>query len=96
MTEPDPTDWPAEVERIGVGDLKRLGIDSKNQLYWDGRRVEVRQRLNLTRLQTVAAIVVSIAAILGGLGGFFSGVTDASAFLCARNLHWLSCPLQPR
>ena len=81
------------VKELRLGDLKRLGIDSRHQLFWDGKRVELRQRFDLTGWQRFGAVVITLFAILGGLGGFFSGLTDASAFLCARNLHWLSCPL---
>jgi hypothetical protein len=30
--------------------------------------------------------------VLGGTGGFATGLNDASVFLCARGQHWLSCP----
>jgi hypothetical protein len=35
---------------------------------------------------------VTVRAILGGLGGFASGVNNASVFLCARHVAWLGCP----
>ena len=78
--------------RIGVDDLGRLGIDKANQLFWDGRRIEIRRPLVLTGFQKSVAAVVTVCAILGGLGGFVTGLNNASVFLCARNVHWLSCP----
>lgn len=95
MTPKAPAPWPDGVAPVGVEDLDRLGIDAQDQLFWDGRRIEIRRRLDLTRLQKLAAILVTLFAVLGGIGGFFSGATDAAAFLCARHLHWLSCPLPP-
>jgi hypothetical protein len=80
------------VTPIGVEDLDRLGLNERNQLFWDGRRVEIRNRLDLTGLQRALAIIVSLCAILGALGGFITGFNNASIFLCARNIHWLSCP----
>jgi hypothetical protein len=40
-----------------------------------------------------AAVLVTLFAVLGGPGGFFSGVADASDFSCARHIGWLSCPV---
>ena len=93
MTDPTEWSWPEGVKKIEVSDLNRLGIDQRDQLYWDGRRIEIRRRLDLTRLQKTAAILVTLFAVLGGLGGFFSGFSDAAGFLCTRGVHWLSCPL---
>jgi len=87
-------EWPAGVEQISIEDLGRLGISHDDQLFWDGRRIEVKRRLDLTKLQKAFALVVTIMALLGGIGGFASGFSDASAFLCARNIHLLSCPVQ--
>ncbi len=86
-------DWPSGVEPIGVDDLRRLGINRDNQLFWDGRRVEVRRPLVLTGFQKSVAVVVTVCAILGGLGGFVTGMNNASVFLCARGIHWLGCPV---
>jgi hypothetical protein len=91
MTEPAET-WPDGVEEIKLPDLKRLGIDKNRELYWDGQRIEVRRRLDLTRAQKFLAVLVALFAVLGGIGGFVSGFTDAADFLCVRNICWLSCP----
>ena len=95
MTEHPHGQWPPDVTPIGVEDLDRLGLDGRNQLFWDGKRVEIRSRLDLTWLQKVLAVVVSICAVLGALGGFVTGFNNASVFLCARDIHWLSCPAEP-
>jgi len=93
MTSPAPPGWPEGVHQISVEDLGRLGIDGEDQIFWDGRRIELKRRLDLTALQKTVAVVVTVMAVLGGLGGFASGINDASDFLCARNVHLLSCPL---
>lgn len=84
--------WPAGVEPIGLEDLGRLGISPTDELFWDGRRIEVRRSLVLTRFQKVVTGVVTVFAILGGLGGFVTGLNNASIFLCSRNIVWLTCP----
>ncbi len=75
-----------------MDDLDRLGIGTDDQLFWDGRRVEVRRMLDLTRPQKLIAALVTVFAILSGLGGFVTGFNNASIFLCARDIHWLTCP----
>ena len=84
------------VEPIGLEDLARLGINSSSELFWDGRRVEIRRRLDFTGFQKLIAGVVTIVAVLGGLGGFVTGLNNASIFLCARHIEWLSCPATGR
>jgi hypothetical protein len=86
--------WPAGVEQVGLEDLGRLGINQDDQLFWDGRRIEVRRSLNLTLFQKVVTGIVTFFAVLGGVGGFVTGLNSASIFLCARDVHWLSCPVQ--
>lgn len=46
-----------------------FATDSEGNLYLNGKRVQTVQILRLN-------IFVAIAAILGGLGAFFSGVID--------------------
>ncbi len=77
---------------IGVEDLGRLGLNPQHQLFWDGKQIEVQNRLDLTRLQKVLAVIVSIFAVLGGLGGFVTGLNNAATFLCSRDINWLTCP----
>ena len=84
--------WPNGVHPIALEDLDRLGINSDNQLFWDGNRVEIRRALTLTTLQKLLAVIVSVFAILGGIGGFVTGYNNATVFLCARSHNWLSCP----
>jgi hypothetical protein len=93
VSEPERDGWPQGVTPIGVEDLDRLGLNAANQLFWDGKRIEVRNRLDLTRLQKTFAVVVSVFAVLGAVGGFVTGLNNASVFLCARDIHWLSCPM---
>jgi hypothetical protein len=74
MSAHKPADWPPDVDPIALEDLGRLGINPQQELFWDGRRVEIRRRLVLTGFQKSIAFIVTICAILGGLGGFVTGV----------------------
>jgi hypothetical protein len=89
-----PAGWPPGVTQISVEDLEHLGIDSRDRLFWDGKRVEVRQAVVLTGLQKLLAFIIAICAVLGGVGGFVTGLNNGSVFLCARGHYWLSCPEQ--
>lgn len=84
-------EWPANIKPIGVGDLRRLGIDGDNQLYWDGKRVEARRTLVLTIPQKIIAAL----AILASLATIATGLNNLSVFLCGRDRHWLGCPVLP-
>jgi hypothetical protein len=95
VTDSTPDGWPPEVRPISVEDLDRLGLNGRNQLFWDGKRIEVSNHLDLTRLQKMFAVVVSVFAIMGAIGGFVTGLNNASIFLCGRGVHWLSCPVEP-
>ena len=93
MTTPPGTPRPDGVHPIGIEDLERLGIDADNQLFWDDKRVEIRRPLMLTWPQKLLAVIVTVFAVLGGFGALVSGVKDGAEFLCARDIHWLSCPV---
>ncbi len=95
MSEISPEHWPKGVTPIGIEDLGRLGLNAQHQLFWNGERIEVRNRLDLTTLEKTLAIIVSVFAILGGIGGFVTGLNNASNFLCARDIHWVTCPVEP-
>jgi hypothetical protein len=57
------------------------GVSRDNQLYWDGKPVEIRRRLKLSRLQIAGAFVVGLVAIIGGLG---TGLNEGYDFGCKR------------
>lgn len=81
---------PDGVKEVTVGELRRLGVDARGRLYWDG--VEIEQHVRLTPLQTLVAALVTLSAILGGVGGVLSGLDSGAHYLCARQIDWLGCP----
>ena len=76
-----------DVKAIGIDDLDRLGVGPDRMLYWDGKPVEIRKTVHLSRLQTIGAFAVGAFAILGGIGAFATGLKDGSEYACDR--HWI-------
>jgi len=65
------------VHPVDMTDLSRLSIDRDGRLYWDGKPVEVRRRISMSRAQVVGASIVAAFVVIGAL---------ASAVVAAREL----------
>ena len=81
-----PEHWPKDVHRLDVEGLEKLGANSRNELFWDGKRLVTR--LHLTWPQRVIAFLAAIAS----LATIATGLNNASIFLCGRGIGWLGCP----
>jgi hypothetical protein len=68
-------------------DLSRLSIDNNGHLYWDGRPVEVRRRVALSGGQILAAMIIGLFIIIGGIGAAING--SAAAFEWGCKLGWI-------
>ena len=55
------------LRELELSDLRNLSISDENELYWKGERIEVRNRLRLTRTQAIGAFLVGTAAVFGGV-----------------------------
>ena len=85
----DPMTWPKGVTGISFANIARLGVGEDDRLYWDGRPVLTERRFRLSLLQTIGAVLVGLATIIGGVG---TGLDEGFDFGC--KLHWWSsvCP----
>jgi hypothetical protein len=83
---------PEPVAQKPAMDLSRLSIDDSGHLYWDGKPVEVRRRVSLSAGQILAAMVIGLFVILGGIGAAING--SAAAFEWGCKLGWIrsQCP----
>jgi hypothetical protein len=61
------------VHPLATADLSRLSIDNDGRLYWDGKPVEVRRRLQMSRAQAVGASIVSVFIVIGAIGAAIQG-----------------------
>lgn len=84
--------WPDGVEPLSVEEFDKLGITAKRELFWDSRRLITRSKFTLTTPQTMLALLAAVASA----ATIATGLNNASIFLCARDVHWLSCPAQVR
>jgi hypothetical protein len=51
------------IHPLAIADLSRLSIDDDGRLYWDGKPVEVRRRIEMSRAQVVGAIIQGSLAL---------------------------------
>ena len=88
----DRSSWPAGVVEMSIGDLSRLGVDAQKRLYYDGKAVEIRRRLDLSRGERWFAIVVGFFTIWGSIGAVAQGWTAAHQWACQIEATTWYCP----
>lgn len=71
--------WPNDVRPISLETLGFLGVDPEGNLYWDGKRLEVRQSLTLSLWQKAWAGLIGASAIAGAVATAFSAYADIVA-----------------
>lgn len=80
---------------VDMTDLSRLSIDGDGRLYWDGKPVEVRRQISMSRGQIAGASLFGAFIVLGGIAAAFQGSVAAYDWGC--RLGWVSnyCPAAP-
>lgn len=87
-----PPDWPRGVTPITIGAMDLFGLDEEERLYYDGKMVEVRRRLDLSRGEKWFAGVVGFFTILGGVGAVAQGWAAAHQWSCQIEAVSWHCP----
>jgi hypothetical protein len=67
---------------VGAMDLTRLSIDDNGQLYWDGKPVEVRRRLTLSRGQVVGTALIALFIVGGALSSGIQAAATVHDWAC--------------
>ena len=82
--EPPPAEAPAgrNVHPLGIADLGRLSIDNDGRLYWDGKPVEVRRRILMSRAQIIGASLIGLFVAIGAVASAISGAAAARDWAC--------------
>lgn len=73
----DPSTWPAGVRTIGLEELDALGVDKADHLYWHGKPIEIRQRLELRWIELILLLFATIGALLQGVAAMFPFIPNA-------------------
>lgn len=92
-TERDKSHWPPGVRPLGIAEDDLIGTDGKGGLYWDGKPIEVRKRLDLTRGERLFALVVGLFTIAGSIGAVAQGWAAAHQWTCQTGLVMAGCPV---
>ncbi|MBM3527613.1 MAG: hypothetical protein FJX62_05945 [Alphaproteobacteria bacterium] len=85
--EPAPAASERNVRPVGTMDLTRLSIDNDGRLYWDGKPVEVRRRIAMSRRQIVGAAIIGVFVVIGAIGAAIQGTAAARDWAC--RLGWI-------
>lgn len=67
--------------KITPAQLDHFELDERGRLYWHSEPVVTDARLALSRWQNIAAGVIGIAAIAGGIGSFVQGMVVLIQYL---------------
>lgn len=92
----DTSKWPKGVRQITLEKMDGLGIDENDRLHWDGRPVQMVQRLDLTKWQAIGAFLVGFAVVVTALATLVVAGVSYHEWACKTG--WPSvveCPQQP-
>ena len=63
-------------------DLARLSIDNDGRLYWDGKPVEVRRRLMMSRGQLIGTGLIAFFIVAGAIGSAIQATATMHQWAC--------------
>ena len=98
--KPEKTDKPDAPEKIegrnvhavNTMDLTRLSIDNDGRLYWNGKPVEVRRRITMSRAQAIGTSLIASFIVIGALGSAIQATAVVHDWAC-RNGWTSNCAL---
>jgi hypothetical protein len=71
-----PKHWPSGVRSISLEGTALIGVDNDGRLHWDGIPVEVARTFTLSWWQRLAAIFVSLSAVIAAGAACVSAYAD--------------------
>jgi hypothetical protein len=90
---PEPQPQGRNRHPVDMTDLSRLSIDRDGRLYWDGKPVEVRRRIAMSRAQIVGASIVAAFVMVGAIGAAIQGAATARDWACRLGWSASACSL---
>ena len=79
---PEPEPQGRNVHPVDMTDLSRLSIDRDGRLYWDGKPVEVRRRIAMSRAQVIGASIIAGFVVIGAIASAIQGAVAARELAC--------------
>jgi len=73
-------------------DLTRLSIDNDGRLYWDGKPVEVRRRLMMSRQQVIGASIIAFFIVVAAIASAIQATATMSNWACRTGLTQCDAP----
>jgi hypothetical protein len=77
----DKSKWPKGVRPLSL-DEDALGVDAKANLYWHGKPVETRTRVDLDWWQTAIAVVIAVGTLIGAGAAVAQGWAAYNDWAC--------------
>lgn len=62
----------SKARMVTMRELGLLGVDSDNQLYWEGKPVKIEKKISLNWFQGVLATLTAVGAFLSGIIALFN------------------------
>jgi hypothetical protein len=87
----DKATWPKGVRPIAIDEVDGIGVDAKGDLYWHGKPVETRARVDLNWRQMIYAGIILFFTALAACGAVVQGWAAYNDWAC--KVGWLAvCP----
>ena len=75
-------EWPPGIRGIAIKEVDAIGVDANGDLYWHGKRVETRTRLDLDRWQIAIAVVIAVGTLIGAAAAVAQGWASYNDWAC--------------
>jgi hypothetical protein len=92
LRKPDKATWPRGVRPISIEEVDGIGVDVNGDLYWHGKRVETRTRVDLNWRQITYGAIILIATIVAACGALAQGWAAYNEWACKVGWRAVACP----
>ena len=92
LPEPEAKPIGRSPHPVEMTDLTRMSIDHDGRLYWDGKPVEVRRSLLMSRTQIIGLIVIGTLVAIAALGAAVQAAVAMHDFGCRAGWVTSVCP----
>lgn len=87
IEQPEKVESPEQAEgrnvhAVNAMDLTRLSIDNDGRLYWDGKPVEVRRRLMMSRGQILGVSLIAVFIVVGAISSVLQATATVHEWSC--------------